>query len=348
MATSDPSSPTDPPRDHPATTVPYNIPVILHVARILLGYGRNLIDTIRHRAAAPSFDAIAATFGTANLATILAEHLQRGILRAIALERFLLARAPPPRPRHRPHRARLPHATATARPSRRPGRASPRRHRPRASRHLLPTRRADGSDPGFFMPTLEDLERQACAAASSASPSPISAAISPSPSKPCTVHFWDDLLAITVRLVGGNLAALMEQNRDNAKAFDKERGPQARPQLGLVDSETRRPPQGPRLLHRRATGQPVRSRPDRHRPALTRRTTRPCPNGTGNRRHPPPRHNTPPPLAGGGRGRGSRPAGGRGPQVFANRIGRECGRPPPPPTGRCIAFITRWHYTSSR
>src|SRR5579863_3974438 len=84
--------PPDPPKDPPATTLPENIDALLHVARILLTYGRHLLDTIRARAAAPNFNAIAANFGTANLTTILA-HLNRGILRCIALERVLLARA---------------------------------------------------------------------------------------------------------------------------------------------------------------------------------------------------------------------------------------------------------------
>src|SRR5579862_7924345 len=88
----DPASPPDPQQDHPATAMPHNLGAILHAARILLGYGRHLLDTIHQRAAAPGFNSIAAAFGTANLGTILL-HLNRGILRAAALERFLLARA---------------------------------------------------------------------------------------------------------------------------------------------------------------------------------------------------------------------------------------------------------------
>jgi hypothetical protein len=83
-APTEPPSPPDPPQDPTATTPPSNITIILHVARILLDYGRHLIDTIHHRANAPNFNAIAACFGTANLATILA-HLNRGLLRATAL-----------------------------------------------------------------------------------------------------------------------------------------------------------------------------------------------------------------------------------------------------------------------
>src|SRR5690242_203762 len=66
------TSPPDPPKDPPATTLPENIDALLHVARILLSYGRHLAETIRQRAAAPGFSAIAANFGTANVTTILA------------------------------------------------------------------------------------------------------------------------------------------------------------------------------------------------------------------------------------------------------------------------------------
>ena len=72
--------------------MPEYIAALLRAVGILLGYGRHLRATVQHRAAAPTFPAIAACFGTANLATIIA-HLNRGILRAIALQNMLLARA---------------------------------------------------------------------------------------------------------------------------------------------------------------------------------------------------------------------------------------------------------------
>jgi hypothetical protein len=87
-----PASPPDPPQDQPGSTVPEYISAVLYAVGILLGYGRHLIATIHRRAAAPTFPTIAACFGTANLSTICA-HLNRGILRAMALERFVLARA---------------------------------------------------------------------------------------------------------------------------------------------------------------------------------------------------------------------------------------------------------------
>src|ERR1700733_747224 len=71
--TTGPASPTDPPQDQPGSTVPDRIAFLLHAVDILLGYGHLLLNTIRHRATTPP--------------------LTRGILRAPALERLLLARA---------------------------------------------------------------------------------------------------------------------------------------------------------------------------------------------------------------------------------------------------------------
>ena len=64
--TTHPASPPDPPQDRPGSTVPERIAFLLHAVGILLGYGRHLLNTVRHRAAAPTFPAIAACFGTAN------------------------------------------------------------------------------------------------------------------------------------------------------------------------------------------------------------------------------------------------------------------------------------------
>src|ERR1700749_2122473 len=92
-ATASPSGvPSDPPQDDSVPTFASNIAFVLPAARILLGHGRHLVDTIRQRATAPNFHVIAECFGTSNVSTILA-HLNRGILRSLALERVLLARA---------------------------------------------------------------------------------------------------------------------------------------------------------------------------------------------------------------------------------------------------------------
>jgi len=72
--------------------MPQRLAALLHVVRVLLGHGRRLVETVPERAANVEFAALAGVCGTYTLATILAR-LQRGILRAMALERYLLARA---------------------------------------------------------------------------------------------------------------------------------------------------------------------------------------------------------------------------------------------------------------
>ena len=92
-----PASPPDPQPDlpgqtMPGRTMPARIAALLHTVRILLGFGRYLAETMKDRSASTDFNAIAACFGTSRLYAILA-HLQRGLLRAAALERVLLTRA---------------------------------------------------------------------------------------------------------------------------------------------------------------------------------------------------------------------------------------------------------------
>ena len=154
------TSPPDPPKDPPATALLENIDTLLRVGRYLLGYGRHMIDTVRQRAAAPNFAAIAACFGTARLPAIIAR-LNRGILRCIALERVLLARAAAGRdipftPRQRQTLQPGPDAPEPA-PAALPQAAEPLLRRTRAPRTSRP---AFWDDPELHMPTLEELERQ--------------------------------------------------------------------------------------------------------------------------------------------------------------------------------------------
>jgi hypothetical protein len=72
--------------------LPERIAQILPIVRILLAYGRHLASSLEERATARNFSVIAQCFGTAKLPVISAQ-IYRGILRAIALERLLLARA---------------------------------------------------------------------------------------------------------------------------------------------------------------------------------------------------------------------------------------------------------------
>jgi hypothetical protein len=205
-ATTFAAAPPDPPKDPPATPLPGNIEVLLHVARYLLGYGRHLIDTIRQRAAAPDFDAIAACFGTANLTTIIA-HLNRGILRCIALERVLLARAATGRD--------IPYIERRTRPQEtEPALLRARTRTPRAS---SPT---GWNDPELFMPTLEDLERQIRRQPIGRVFLDISLDLAVVPGF-CHSAFWNALFDITTYF-GGSVGKLMQQKARRREAFAKE------------------------------------------------------------------------------------------------------------------------------
>ncbi len=84
--------PPNPSQGRPAKPVPQNIADLLAIVRVLLGYGLHLAETLEHRAVVRGFAVIAQFFGTARVPAIRAR-LARGLLRAMALEQVLLARA---------------------------------------------------------------------------------------------------------------------------------------------------------------------------------------------------------------------------------------------------------------
>jgi len=212
--TTHPISPPDPPQDRPGNPVPEYIAVFLHAVSILLGYGNHLLGTVRQRAAAPTFPTIAAGFGTANLSTILA-HLNRGILRAAALERFLLARAATGRDIDIVTRG----TRTTETP---PAPADPRAEQPvdhpakpkPAPRPSLPP----GSDnPELFMPTLEELERQVRRRAVGRTIAEICGDLAVVPGF-CTPAFWSDMFQV-IHYFGGDVATLMRKKSRREQAF---------------------------------------------------------------------------------------------------------------------------------
>jgi hypothetical protein len=209
------ASPPDPLKDSPATTLPGNVAGLLDVVRILLGYGRHLIDTVRPRSTAPNFNAIAACFGTANLSTIFA-HLNRGILKCLALERILLARAATGRDidcvqRGSPTMDAPPEPAATAH--------SLLAERPRAPR---PSRPAGWNDPELFMPTLEELERQMRRRPIGRIILDISLDLAVVPTL-CHPVFWNALFDIMNWFGGGHaVSQLMTEKTRRREAFARE------------------------------------------------------------------------------------------------------------------------------
>jgi hypothetical protein len=201
---------------------PERIAGLLRVVRILLGYGRHLADTVTHRATAPSFTSIAACFGTINLSVILAR-LHRGILRAAALERLLLARAAAGRdieftaPRTRGGDSR---PAPTNQPA---GQPAPRSAAPRPPRRF-PWIESDGS----HIPTPEEVERQVRRRPLGRTIVDICLDLAVMPGL-CTGPFWNELFEI-MQCYGGSIAALMRERCRREEVFDREQD--GRPRQG--------------------------------------------------------------------------------------------------------------------
>ena len=213
-----PSVPSqDPPQDQCAITLPSNIALVLHAVRVLLGYGRHLATTVCHLAAAPSFSTIGECFGTGNLSTIGAR-VNRGILRAMALERVLLAWAAAgkdiefvPRRTHAPEPQPAPAEADAQQPTVLPTRI---RHTSR------PSRRVGWNDPEFVMPTLEDLERQVRRRPVGRTILDICLDLAVVPGL-CQSAFWNELFDI-MNWFGGSVDRLMREKARRRQAFGQE------------------------------------------------------------------------------------------------------------------------------
>jgi len=194
--------------------MPAGIAALLHTVRILLGFGRHLAETATHRSSSTDFNAIAVCFGTGRLHAIIA-HLQRGILRAIALERVLLARAASSRdigfvaPRERV--AAAPADAPAAQPAAAHARPKP------ATR---PSRPPGWNDPELFMPTLEELEAQVRRRPLGRTLVEICLDLAVVPGF-CAGPFWNELFD-AIRLHGGRVATLMQQKLRREEAFCRE------------------------------------------------------------------------------------------------------------------------------
>jgi len=209
----------------PARTVPARIAALLHTVRTMLGFGRNLAATAKERSGSSDFNAIAACFGTGRLFAIMA-HLQRGILRATALENVLLARAARGRdigvasPRERVPAA--PDVTPAAPPVEQPTApaADQSVEAPVVRKEPRPTRPVGWDDPELFMPTLEEMEAQARRRPYGRTLVAICLDLAVAPGF-CTGPFWN-VLFDSIRLRGGSIAVLMVEKCRREEAFAKE------------------------------------------------------------------------------------------------------------------------------
>src|ERR1700761_9061950 len=209
-----PEAHQDPPPDRDATSMPDNIAVVLHLVGVLLSYGRHLLDTLHQRAAAPDFNAIAACFGSAKLVTILA-HLQRGLLRAEALKRVLLARAATGKDApFVPRRTREPKPAPVAIE---PGQQAAEAEPPKPRR---PRRPAGWDDPELYMPTLEELIHEVRRRPLGRTLAAISSDLGVIPEF-CLPPIWNALFEV-IHHFGGSVVAVMRKKYRRYKALIEE------------------------------------------------------------------------------------------------------------------------------
>jgi hypothetical protein len=212
--------------------MPACIAAILSVVRVLLGYGKHLDATLPERTDHPGFPAIAIGFGTHDVRRILA-HVQRGILRAMMLQKYLLARAAQGRdiePTERPAPAEQADIEALQMKLRPP--AAPRAKTERAKTERAKAKKANPDDPlHFAMPTLQELESQIRRRSIGRTIAEICLDLGVAPSS-CEGAFWHEFY-LTLIEFGGKFEDFFDVQERRKTEFRKERD--KRPSTGNFD-----------------------------------------------------------------------------------------------------------------
>jgi hypothetical protein len=226
--------PSAPAQDRPASPVPAGIAEILAILSILTTYGRHLGQTLEQRAVARGFATIARFFATVAFDTILA-HIQRGLMRAIALQRLLLLRAArgrdlpiqaPREPSHRQPPAK--DAPETAQPATQTPPAEltpdPEAAAQAAARQAEArlARRLAASEPLTLatLPRMEAIEAEVRRSPVGRTLAAICRDLGISPSL-CDGTFWNRLFD-AIRLYRGSAGSLVLELKRREQRFDKE------------------------------------------------------------------------------------------------------------------------------
>ena len=227
------ASPPDPPRDRDARPMPARIAEVLDIAGILAAYGRHLADTIEHRAVWRGFATIAQFFGTASLAIIL-PHLRRGIMRAVALQRVLLARAGRRRDlviraqRAPTPRAAAPPAPPPAEPPPAPQQEASAAEQPPAAPPPPPQQPAPPDRPSIkrqpltldTLPSMEAIEAEVRRRPVGQTVAAICRDLGISPTL-CEGGFWNRVFD-AIRWYGGSLGSVVLEMRQRETSFEQE------------------------------------------------------------------------------------------------------------------------------
>ena len=205
----------------PAPTKPRPIPgrigAVLHVLATLIAHARYFTATAATRVAVPEFATAAALFGTYDLPTIL-HRMQRGILRALALRDYLLARAA------RGHNLRFawppyvdlqPHHRPPAKPA-----PTPRAERSRPRRPDPATLGSD--DPAAsYLPTPEEFAADVRRRPVGRTIAYICMDLGIAPGL-CDGAFWNEVYKI-FRRYGGSINVLYKVRAKREETFQRER-----------------------------------------------------------------------------------------------------------------------------
>ena len=219
--------------DKPPRPIPGRIGGVLRVVHAIIAYARHFTATAHTRVAIPEFATAAAVFGTYDLPIILLR-MRRGLLRALALQRYLLARAArgrnlrfawkpyvDPQPHHR-----RPPSPPRAKP------AAPRRA-PRKEPALL-----GPDDPAaYYLPTQEELDAEVRRRPVGLTITYICLDLGIVPGL-CDGDFWYRVER-TFRRYGGNINPIFDVRAKREKTFEKERD--RRPDTWHIDWQDIRP-----------------------------------------------------------------------------------------------------------
>ena len=200
--------------DRPGTVLPSCIAAILDVVRVLLRYGRHLDATLPNRGDHADFPALAAGFGTYDLRRILA-HVQRGILRAMMLQRYLLIRA-------EQGRDIVPIAPEMPAEPEDIAAMAPRRPAPIFAARYRAAPAPECNDPlHFSLPTLKELESQVRRRSIGRTIAEICLDLGVTPSS-CDGAFWFKIYE-TLAHFDGKFEILFGVQQKRRKTFEKER-----------------------------------------------------------------------------------------------------------------------------
>ena len=205
--------------NHPRTYPPHpgRIAAVLKVVAALIAHARHFAATATTRVAAPEFATAAAVFGTDTLPTIL-HRMQRGMLRALALQQYLLARAArgvnlghawPPCVELQPHH----------RPPAKP--APPRRAAPLHPRRPDPALLGPDDPAASRLPTPEELAAEVRRRPVGRTIAYICMDLGIAPGL-CDGDFWNQVEK-TLRRYGGSLHRLYQVRARREDTFQRER-----------------------------------------------------------------------------------------------------------------------------